>query len=309
MTKSIPPLYALRAFEAAARYCSFTQAANELSLTQSAISRHIRTLEDILGYNLFERNGPKLTLTDQGKTLAQELKLGFAIIERACLLFRDNPNTIRLKVPSTLTARWLLKAVNVFKKEYPTYPVQLSSIWMDIDTVDFYSEPYDCAILLTDGNFGPSYNCFKLFDEWLIPICSPSYHPQEKKLTINDLDQLELLHPSFDRRDWKRWLNRLNLLDKVDIRRGQVFDTLDQGISAALQGIGISTNDLMLVSQELFQQHLYLPFPKAVSTGDGYYMVWPKGNPKEKALCLLKDFLINELPPLYTEGVTFFELS
>lgn len=305
MSKQTPPLYALRAFEVAARHCSFTQAANELSLTQSAISRHIRTLEDILGYHLFERNGPRLTLTDQGKTLAEELKLGFAIIERACLLFRDNPHAIRLKVPSTLTARWLLKAINVFKGEYPSHPIQLSSIWMDIDNVDFYSEPYDCAILLTDGKFGPNYNCFKLFDEWLIPICSPSYHSPSDPFTIKSLENMELLHPSFDRRDWKRWLDRQKLSHKVDIRRGQVFDTLDQGISAALQGTGVSVNDLMLVSSELEQGNLYLPFPTAVSTGDGYYMVWPKDTAKEKTLLLLKNFLLKQLPTLYTHNVKF----
>lgn len=307
MNKSIPPLYALRAFNAAARYCSFTQAANELSLTQSAISRHIRTLENTLGYDLFERNGPKLALTNQGKILAQELEMGFAIIERACLLFRDNPHTIRLKAPSTLTSRWLLRTLNTFKKNYPDYPVQLSSVWMDIDDVNFYTEPYDCAILLGNGKFDVSFECFKLFDEWLIPICSPNFFEQHKLINVTDLNKLEILHPSIDRRDLKRWLIRLNLLDKVDLKRGQIFDTLDQAISAAQQGLGVSIGDLVLISEAISQQHLCLPFPKAVATGDGYYMIWPKGNPKERKLFFLKDFLQQEVPFLHKKHIDFFQ--
>ncbi len=88
MTERIPPLYALRAFEVAARSCSFTRAAQELSLTQSAISRHIRTLEETLGCRLFERNGPRLSLSDEGRRLSSQLKIGFRIIEDACQPFR-----------------------------------------------------------------------------------------------------------------------------------------------------------------------------------------------------------------------------
>ncbi|KPY51042.1 Transcriptional regulator, LysR family, partial [Pseudomonas syringae pv. rhaphiolepidis] len=145
MTERIPPLYALRAFEVAARSCSFTRAAQELSLTQSAISRHIRTLEETLGCRLFERNGPRLSLSDEGRRLSSQLKIGFRIIEDACQPFRGQGANLRLKSPSTLTMRWLLHALESFKKPAPALPVQLSSVWMDFDSVDFYSEPFDCA--------------------------------------------------------------------------------------------------------------------------------------------------------------------
>ncbi|WP_039847313.1 LysR family transcriptional regulator, partial [Pseudomonas amygdali] len=172
MTERIPPLYALRAFEVAARSCSFTRAAQELSLTQSAISRHIRTLEETLGCRLFERNGPRLSLSDEGRRLSSQLKIGFRIIEDACQPFRGQGANLRLKSPSTLTMRWLLHALESFKKPAPALPVQLSSVWMDFDSVDFYSEPFDCAILLGNGSFGAEVETCKLFDEWLIPICS-----------------------------------------------------------------------------------------------------------------------------------------
>lgn len=175
MTERIPALYSLRAFEVAARFCSFSKAAQELSVTQSAVSHHVKALEVLFGCNLFERRGPKLTLTEQGRLLSAELKTGFKIIENACELLKVDHNRIRLKAPSTLTIRWLLKVLDSFKKTSSQYSVQISSVWMDIDEVDFYSEPYDCAILLGAGNFGPDMESFKLFDEWLIPVCSPEY--------------------------------------------------------------------------------------------------------------------------------------
>ncbi len=304
MTERIPALYALRAFEVAARFCSFSKAAHELSVTQSAVSHHVKTLEVLFGCNLFERRGPKLTLTEQGRMLSSELKTGFKIIENACELLKVDHNRIRLKAPSTLTIRWLLKALDNFKKTNSQYSVQISSVWMDIDEVDFYSEPYDCAILLGTGNFGPDMESFKLFDEWLIPVCSPDYS-QRNNPTLTQLNECDLLHPSTDRRDWRRWLKKMEGLDTINLERGQLFDTLDQGIAAALQGLGISVADLVLVSQEVEHGRLHLPFQSAVATGDGYYMTWLKGSPKVKQMNQLREYLLTQIPSLSTHTLHY----
>lgn len=195
MSERIQALHALRAFEVASRYGSFTRAAEELALTQGAVSHHIKTLEAMFGCDLFERRGPKLSLTEHGRVLAQELKVGFKIIENACALLRQDRYGLRLKAPSTLTVRWLLRALDAFKKHEDHCSVQLSSVWMDIDSVDFYSEPYDCAILLASGRFPADIDSFKLFDEWLIPVCHPDYMAQAQP-ALSDLPQCEFLHPS-----------------------------------------------------------------------------------------------------------------
>lgn len=304
MTERIPALYALRAFEVAARFCSFSKAAQELSVTQSAVSHHVKALESMFGCNLFERRGPKLTLTEQGRLLSAELKTGFKIIENACELLKVDHNRIRLKAPSTLTIRWLLKALDDFKKTSNQYSVQISSVWMDIDEVDFYSEPYDCAILLGSGNFGPDMESFKLFDEWLIPVCSPGYW-QRNNPALAQLNECDLLHPSTDRRDWRRWLKKMEGLDSINLERGQLFDTLDQGIAAALQGLGISVADLVLVSQEVEHGRLHLPFQSAVATGDGYYMTWLKGSPKVKQMNQLREYLLTQIPSLSTHDLHY----
>jgi len=297
MTERIPPLYALRAFEVAARSCSFTRAAEELSLTQSAISRHIRTLEESLGCRLFERNGPRLSLSDEGRHLASQLKIGFRIIEDACQPFRGKGKHLRLKSPSTLTMRWLLHALESYKNPVPAQPVQLSSVWMDFDSVDFYAEPYDCAILLGNGNFGANVESCKLFDEWLIPICS-SENLGDHPWGPERLQNADLIHPSTDRRDWRRWLKRMGLSDQVKLDTGKVFDTLDQGITAAIRGHGVSIGDLFLIANDVYEHQVYLPFERAVGTGDAYYLVWLQDSYKRQRVLELRDHLLTCLPDI-----------
>ncbi len=170
----MPPLYALRAFEAAARLGSFTEAGLSLCITQSAVSRHVRTLEQSLGCQLFERRGPRLSLTDAGRVLAQELKVGFRTIENACVAVSRQEGALRLKAPTTLTMRWLLDVLETFRLDQPQARVQLTSAWMDLDAVDFDGEPFDCAVLLGNGSFAPDWKHLKLFDEWLVPVCAPA---------------------------------------------------------------------------------------------------------------------------------------
>ncbi|HHJ4328529.1 TPA: LysR substrate-binding domain-containing protein [Klebsiella pneumoniae] len=304
MAGPIPALYALRAFEVAARHCSFSRAAQELSLSQSAISHHIKTLETQFACPLFERNGPRLTLTTRGRALADELKVGFRIIENACALLRTERNVIRLKAPPTLTIRWLLKALDSFSCAGTRCNVQLSSVWMDIDTVDFYAEPYDCAILLGNGEFTPDIEGFKLFDEWLIPVCQPGYLGAEPP-TLAQLDRCQLLHASPDRRDWRRWLDGMGARSDVVLERGQLFDSLEQGMAAAGQGLGVATVDLALVSAEVARGQLHFPFPSAVATGDGYYMSWLKSSPAAVQMRQLRDHLLIRLPTLPADGIDY----
>ncbi len=301
MSKKLPPLYALRAFESAAKTNSFTLAADELSITQSAISRHIKTLENYFNCQLFTRHGPRLEVTPQGKIFAAELRKGFKLIEDACELFLGHRNELRLKAPSTLTMRWLLDCLSLFRQKAFGFEISITSVWMDIDSVDFFSEPYDCAILLGNGFFGEGTKCVKLFDEWLIPICSPS-------MLLNkgfDIKTCELIHPSPDRRDWRRWLKKTDLYEVIDINKGKVFDTLEQGNTAAICGHGVSVGDLFLCVQAINDGQLVLPLKTAVKTGDGYYLVWPENLIKDHYIKQLHEFLINLLPDINNLGVDF----
>lgn len=299
MSRKLPPLYALRAFEVAARCNSFTLAARQLSLSQSAVSRHIRNLEDTLDCALFERNGPQVTLTEAGRTFSHQLNLGFRIIETACQAVQQKPPALRLKCPTSLTSRWLLRQVEAWKQQTGA-KIQLSSVWMDIDEVDFSTEPFDCAILLADGHFEPGISAIELIPEWLIPVAVPGLIEPDSSLA-----QLPMIHPSPDKRDWQRWLTRVHPMLEVELADGMVFDTLEQGAVAALQGLGISVADLAMVIDDIRAGRLECPYPQAIATGDSYWLIWPEDSPLSEETGELADWLCHRVPDINLPGLQF----
>ncbi|WP_019934332.1 LysR substrate-binding domain-containing protein [Oceanimonas smirnovii] len=289
---SLPPLYALRAFEAAARLGSFSKAAASLHVTPGAVSRHIRTLEAWFGCELFVRKGPRVDITAAGKVLAGQLGEGFQLLEKACHGFRRQQQELRLKAPSTLTMRWLLQVLSEFQQRHKTPRVQISSVWMDVDEVDFSREAFDCAILLGKGQFGPGTQSLPLFEEWLIPVCAPALLPRARQ----NLAECELIHPSPDRRDWQRWLAATGRSEQVELFTGKVFDTLEQGSLAAISGHGVSVGDLFLSREAINSGLLALPFNTAVATGDGYYLVWPVNTRCRQQIDQFYEFIVSRRP-------------
>ncbi|MFJ5297281.1 LysR substrate-binding domain-containing protein [Pseudomonas sp. SLFW] len=306
MPRSLPPLYALRAFEAAARHSSFTRAAEELSITQSAVSRHIHTLEQHFACRLFRRNGRNLQLTEAARELLPGVREGFSALERACSALMAEEGILRMKAPSTLTMRWLLARLSRFRHLQVGNEVQLTSAWMDIDNVDFAQEPFDCAVLLSRGHFPPDWEATYLFPELLIPVGSPSLL-DDAPWDVARLASAELLHPTPDRRDWRSWLERMGLSDQVSLKGGQVFDTLELGMIAAARGYGVSMGDLLMVAEDVLQGRLSLPWRTAVVSGENYYLVWPKTRPGGERLRRLSDFLQGEVQAMELPDVTILE--
>lgn len=294
MNRRLPALYALRAFEAAARHSSFTRAAEELAITQSAVSRHVRTLEEHFACRLFERRGRSLQLTETARMLLPGLRDGFDALERACNTLRVDDTVLRLKAPSTLTMRWLLARLSRYRLNNSDSEVQLTSAWMDVDKVDFLHEPFDCAVLLSQGGFSDEWESAELFAEWLIPVCAPEAL-SEKPWDLARLQAAELLHPTPDRRDWRQWLQAMGLAEQVQLKGGQVFDTLELGMVAAARGYGVSIGDLVMVAEDVAQGRLGLPWPCAVPSGCSYYLVWPKARRGQERFRRLRDFLLAEV--------------
>ncbi|NER62002.1 LysR family transcriptional regulator [Pseudomonas sp. MAFF212428] len=313
MPRRLPPLYALRAFEAAARHSSFTRAADELSITQSAVSRHIRTLEEHFACRLFVRSGRALQLSEAARLLLPGVREGFAALERACNTLHSEDGVIRMKAPSTLTMRWLLARLSRFRHLQPGNEVQLTSAWMDVDHVDFNHEPFDCAVLLGDGHFPPDWQVSMLFPELLIPVGAPALLAQQP-WDVERLAHCELLHPTPDKRDWRSWLARMHLTEQVSLKGGQVFDTLELGMIAAARGYGVSMGDLLMVAEDVAQGRLSLPWPTAVASGLNYYLVWPATRSGGERLRRLGDFLQGEvqamaLPQVEILGATALNIG
>ncbi|EGT5761165.1 LysR substrate-binding domain-containing protein [Cronobacter sakazakii] len=298
---SLPPLYALRAFEVAARLNSFSKAAEALNITPGAVSRHVRTLEMWFDCELFKRQGPRVEVSEAGRVLAGQLNESFTHIEWACRAFKSESHLLRLKAPTTLTIRWLLEALKSFRENHPSPKIEMVSVWMDIDNVDFTREPYDCAILLGNGYFGESTECRLLFDEWLIPVCAPTMVDAARQ----NLSGCDLIHPSQDRRDWRRWLKNTRFPSGPDMSGGKVFDTLEQGTLAALNGHGVAIVDLRLALEAVNNGLLALPFREAVATGDAYYIVWPKNTARKKSIALLLDWLNVPIPALPSRDILY----
>jgi DNA-binding transcriptional LysR family regulator len=267
------------------------------SAAPGAISRHIRTLEENFQCQLFLRRGPSVELTDAGRALASQLRAGFVTLESACEAFRSSRHLLRLKAPSTLTVNWLLQALKGFHEHHATPEVQVSSVWMDVDRVDFHREAFDCAILLGNGQFGEQTRALRLFEERLAPVCAPSLVARARR----DLASCELIHPSADRRDWRRWLKGSELESLVDIGRGHLFDTLEQGNQAAIAGHGVSVGDLALSCSALEKGLLALPFNRTCVTGDGYYLVWPVDSHRQKGIASLSQYLLTCVPEFNDE--------
>ncbi|MEX6500840.1 LysR substrate-binding domain-containing protein [Pseudomonas zhanjiangensis] len=302
MNRRLPPLYALRAFEAAARHGSFTRAGEELAITQSAVSRHVRTLEEHFACRLFERRGRSLQLTEPARQLLPGLREGFDALERACTLLRVDDAILRLKAPSTLTMRWLLARLSRFRLQQRDIEVQLTSAWMDVDKVDFQHEPFDCAVLLSAGGFAEEWQVTRLFDEWLIPVCAPQA-VGAAPWDLARLQDAELLHPTPDRRDWRQWLQAMDLGEQVPLKGGQVFDTLELGMVAAARGYGVSIGDLVMIAEDVEQGRLGLPWPCAVPSGCSYYLVWPKARRGQERFQRLRDFLLAEVAAMRLPAV------
>lgn len=292
---SLPPLYALRAFERAAALGSFTLAAQALNITPSAVSKHIRNLEAHFACRLFVRRGHSLALTGHGRLLAQELQPAFRRIEQACALFAREFSVLRLKAPTSLMMSWLLDCLGEYRAQGMVPAVQAGSVWMDQDHVDFAGEPFDCAVLLANGRFGADIEAVKLFEEWLVPVCAPAVLAQMGENW--NWSACRLIHPSPDKRDWRRWLAGAGAGDAaVDDSAGEVFDCLEQAAMAAAAGHGITIGDRALCRRAVAEGRLVQPFAKAVPTGDAYYLVWPKHSRKADAVRALGRFLLARLP-------------
>jgi len=306
MARRLPPLYALRAFEAAARHSSFTRAADELSITQSAVSRHIRTLEEHFDCKLFQRTGRNVQLTESARLLLPGVRDGFSALERACDSLRSEDDALRMKAPSTLTMRWLLARLSRFRHLQTGNEVQLTSAWMEIDQVDFNLEPFDCAVLLSHGNFPGDWESIFLFTEWLVPVGSAALIA-EGAWNVAQLAAAELLHPTPDRRDWRLWLTRMGLEQHISLKGGQAFDTLELGMIAAARGYGVAIGDLLMVAEDVAQQRLSLPWPTAVPTGESYYLVWPRLRPGGERLRRLGAFLQAEVSAMVMPAVNILD--
>ncbi|WP_259973339.1 LysR substrate-binding domain-containing protein [Leisingera aquaemixtae] len=265
----LPPLNALRAFEAAARHEGFIAAADELFVTRGAISRQVKILEDHIGVQLFHRNARGVELTAAGQRLYPVLTGAFAMMQREVERIAADAAELRVICPPTLSIRWLLPQLEQFRAAHPEIKLQL--------TTDFYSSKgfrgaeYDLGISVENrAGRPPDIEVLPLFEMVLAPACAPSLLPA-LEAGPEALAGQRLLHESPRRFDWPTWVQHFGV-EQVDPASGEAFPNLDMATRAAVMGAGVVMADLVLCHEELARSDLVLPFPEMTcGTPDGAY--------------------------------------
>ncbi|WP_431037113.1 LysR substrate-binding domain-containing protein [Pseudomonas yamanorum] len=285
--KRLPPLPALHTFWVTAQCCNFTRAAEQLHITQGAVSRQIAGLESHLGYALFQRQARGLSLTEEGREWSLRAQQVFGLIGDAVEQIGTRRETLQLKA-STCVMRWLLPRLMQWQQERPDVPVELTTTVAY--TVDFRREQFDAAVI-----YAPiaeqSAQARHLFDEHLTPVCAPALLGGLH--TPADLQQQVLLHPTRDERDWALWLKAANTR-LSNLAQGHHFETLDLAMTVASQGSGVAIGDSALIGEDLKAGRLATPFELRVSTGMGYYLVYPPGTEPSAGLEQLMDWLVSQ---------------
>ncbi|MGQ7858905.1 LysR substrate-binding domain-containing protein [Pseudomonas sp. 32A] len=285
--KRLPPLPALHTFWVTAQCCNFTRAAEQLHITQGAVSRQIAGLESHLGYALFQRQARGLSLTEEGREWSLRAQQVFGLIGDAVEQIGTRRETLQLKA-STCVMRWLLPRLMQWQQERPDVPVELTTTVAY--TVDFRREQFDAAVI-----YAPiaeqSAQARHLFDERLTPVCAPALLGGLH--TPADLQQQVLLHPTRDERDWALWLKAANTR-LSNLAQGHHFETLDLAMTVASQGSGVAIGDSALIGEDLKAGRLATPFELRVSTGMGYYLVYPPGTQPSAGLEQLMDWLVSQ---------------
>jgi LysR family transcriptional regulator, glycine cleavage system transcriptional activator len=287
----LPSLNGLRTFEAAARHLNFTLAAQELCVTQGAVSRQIKQLEEQLKVILFHRRHKRLTLTDQGILLASPLARAFNIIADGLDRLKNQQQDFSLKVHPTFAIRWLIPRLHHFQALHPDIQVRLTTSG---ENVDFGHENFDAGIT-HGGDEIPGITRKKILTERLIPVCSPKFLATVSSLeTPGDITGRMLLHNTPDLREWAAWADQAGI-ENLALERGQIFEVDDAALQASTAGLGIALGDLFLIRDELETGRLVAPFGLTPIKTGNYYFSRPDYNQKPQNVTVFQDWLITTL--------------
>lgn len=304
MPNPIPPLNALRAFEAVARHLNFSAAADELNVTPSALSHQIKGLEDFLGLQLFDRRARSIELTEHGRLLHPGVMGGFGLIRDAVASVRaaGSKSVLVVSTPPGLTSKWLAKRLYRFAEAHPDVDLRISST---VGYANFRTDGIDVAIRNTAVPFpvDPTLSHEKLLDAALVPVCSPKLVAKFGSLDAPGvLARVPLIHDDQlagrpEVPGWKQWLARARM-EGGDLKRGLRFSSADHALEAALEGTGLLLTHAILAYDDVKSGRLILPFRMTQPSGRAYYFVCPRSKEKQNKIEALRTWLGEEIGQL-----------
>jgi LysR family transcriptional regulator, glycine cleavage system transcriptional activator len=306
MAERLPPLNALKAFEAAARLASFRKAAGELNVSPAAISHQIKNLEAYLGVQLFHRQSRRMRLSDAGQAALPLLRDGFGRLAEAVQQMReeDRRPTLRVSAPPSLAAKWLVPRLSGYAALNPGLDIRLSATAALIDegpappatNGGFHEEEADLAIRFGEGEW-PGCRVEKLMDVSALPLCSPRLLKGKRPLRRpDDLRHHTLLHDDTDyagRPEWRAWLAAAGV-DGIDAARGPRFNQAALALDAAAEGQGVALTLEPLARADLAAGRLAAPFEVRLMLRPAYYLVCPEGAAEEPATAAFRQWLLAE---------------
>jgi len=274
MSIRLPPLNALRCFEAAARRGNFTLAADELYLTPSAVSHQIRLLEEHLGVLLFNRAGRRMVLTETGQTYFKLTSKALEAISTARDVVEQTKQreTLCVGVPPDFMASWLIPRLADFIAEHPNVQVEFVTTLQQNSLVD---RQVDVEIRYGHGKW-PTLTAYHLMDDHLVPVCSPALLSRNRKLqSPRDVIDHTLIFTGNREISWRHWGERFDV-PGIEGATSVHIDRCALAVRAAVNGVGIALEGRLSVDAELRSGELIMPFPECVCDEESYYLVLPK---------------------------------
>lgn len=296
MSRKIPMLKALTCFDAAARHQSYTDAARELALTQSAVSRQVATLEAYLGVKLFTRTGHGVALTEAGASYARQVAPRLDGLERDTLdamARQGGGQAVALAAVPTFAARWLMPRLPLLRQQYPDMTVHIDSRTRPFM---FSDTEFDAALYAGTpeqlANW-PGTSAIRLMDERIIPVASPKLLAGRRRWRPRDLLELPLLQQSTRPDAWRQWFEAMDVSNELALR-GPRFELFSMLTIGAAHGLGVALLPAILIESELASGELRQVCDTAVHGHRAYYLVTPERAENKSALPLFSDWLLQQ---------------
>ena len=291
MLRRLPVLNALKSFEAAARHESFTRAAEELFVTQGAVSHQVKALEAELGIKLFNRERQRLKITAAGAEYLAVIRDAFDRIavgtER--LMQRQNAGALTISTSPDFAAKWLVHRIGRFSETHPDIELKVSAA---MHHVDFAREEVDLAVRHGDGNWA-GLHVERLVAEHLFPVCAPKFLKGRQRLTKPaDVLKFPLLHLE-TRNDWAAWLDAAGVPD-TRTSHGPIMNRASMLIDAAAGGQGIALARTTLAAWDLLNGRLVRPFAEMLRLSKAYWIVCPKATAMVPKVKRTREWLLAE---------------
>lgn len=294
MIDRLPPLTALRAFDAAARHMSFAKAADELSVTPAALSFQIKSLEEHLGLPLFRRLNRAVELTESGRLLAPGASEGFQTLAKAWRATQrlQDEQTLTVTAGPAFTAKWLAPRLYEFAQGHPEIELRFSA---SLRIMDFARDAIDVAIRFS-AQTDPDLWSLPLVEEWVSPVMTPALaarYPTPQSLTNATLiydDSIDFLRP---RCDWTAWFQAMGV--NYAPKSGPRFSQADHAIDAALAGVGVVLGRRALVVKDIDEGRLALPFKYAMRSGARFTFLCPQGTENRPQVKAFREWMLAEI--------------